>query len=163
MRKGAIYPQYRKDPYVRFWQLIAPGRGDCWEFFGVRKKKMGYGQFWLNETGIIVAHRAAWILSRGPIPKGMCVLHRCDNPPCVNPDHLFLGTKRDNNLDCFSKGRFSKGSNHPTSKLTEQDVLKIRALHKPRKVGMIQISRKLNLPQSAIRGVISGKSWKHLL
>jgi len=66
--------------------------------------KFGYGRFFANGKEIL-AHRMMWIFVYGDIPKGMCVCHTCDNPRCVNPAHLFLGTKRDNNIDMFAKGR----------------------------------------------------------
>ena len=74
----------------------------CIEYPGARMK--GYGWRWFRGKATF-AHRAAWIAAFGPIPEGMCVLHRCDNPPCINLDHLFLGTKRDNYDDMVAKGR----------------------------------------------------------
>ena len=81
----------------------------CWEWRKSDRARFGYGRLRMFEDGRQVgrpmAHRVSWELFRGPIPDGMYVLHRCDNPPCVNPDHLFLGTKGDNNRDTFRKGR----------------------------------------------------------
>jgi hypothetical protein len=77
--------------------------GNCWEWTGTRNQK-GYGQ--IASGGCKgMAHRIAWTLANGPIPDGLCVLHRCDNPPCINPAHLWLGTVADNNLDKKIKGR----------------------------------------------------------
>lgn len=86
----------------RFHENYVITQGGCWEWTGARNRD-GYGA-----TGILgatSAHRASWILHFGPIPAGMNVLHKCDNPPCVNPDHLFLGTHSDNMKDCWQKGR----------------------------------------------------------
>lgn len=79
--------------------------GHCWEFQGSRSQKMGHGRIALDDGRIRGAHRAAYELAVGPVPDGMCVLHACDNPPCVNPAHLWLGTMADNNHDRSAKGR----------------------------------------------------------
>lgn len=91
----------------RFWSKVATkGPDDCWEW-GAGIGANGYGKFRLSdprrEAG---AHRMAWALAKGAeVPEGLCVLHKCDNPPCCNPAHLFLGTKGDNNRDRAEKGR----------------------------------------------------------
>jgi hypothetical protein len=86
----------------RFWEKVLKTDG-CWVWIAARNP-LGYGLASV-ESRTIKAYRVSWELSNGPIPKGLCVLHRCDNPPCVNPDHLFLGTIRDNNIDRQRKGR----------------------------------------------------------
>ncbi len=85
----------------------------------------GYGRVFIGGRGSRLTHRVSWELSRGPIPAGLCVLHHCDNPPCVNPDHLFLGTHTDNARDRSNKGRSMRGSSHVDAKLSESDVVKI--------------------------------------
>src|ERR1043166_7633701 len=87
----------------RVWPRIVIDGNGCWIWQGA-KTTLGYGQVCINYK-LIYAHRLVWELTVGPIPKGMNVLHRCDNPPCVNPLHLFLGTQMDNVLDCRKKGR----------------------------------------------------------
>lgn len=90
-----------------FWSHVKKlGADGCWEWIGARTA-YGYGQAWVARPmrTSVMAHRAAWAMERGPIPPGLLVLHSCDNPPCVNPAHLFLGTQSDNMLDSVSKGR----------------------------------------------------------
>jgi len=89
---------------ARFWAKVRLGSpGECWEWTASRNAT-GYGQFCFGGTKRR-AHRVAYALTHGEIPAGMCALHRCDNPPCVNPAHLFLGTQEDNNADRDEKGR----------------------------------------------------------
>ena len=94
-------------------QVQAEPNSGCWLWAG-RLNEHGYGTTTVtHRTGVYrswYAHRVAWLLHRGPIPKGLCVLHRCDNRACVNPDHLWLGTRRDNQRDMVKKGRSMEGS-----------------------------------------------------
>jgi hypothetical protein len=88
----------------RFWLRVQKGRS-CWEWTGVRNPQ-GYGVMRVGESNM-QAHRVAWEVANGPIPVGLNALHRCDNPGCVRPDHLWLGTLADNNADMRAKGRHS--------------------------------------------------------
>jgi hypothetical protein len=94
----------------------------CIEWSG-RRDKNGYGITSKDKR----AHREAWIEANGPIPAGMHVLHHCDNPPCINPEHLFLGTQADNNADMHAKGRYRNGR----TKLMADDIAAIRASTEP--------------------------------
>lgn len=89
----------------RFWTKVLPVDSGCWEWQGHRLPK-GYGHFRGLTAKNVKAHRFAYELLVGPIPDGLRVLHRCDNPPCVNPVHLFLGTDKDNSDDKIAKGRY---------------------------------------------------------
>jgi len=109
-----------------------------------------------------LAHRIAWELkNNGPVPDGQCVLHHCDNPPCVNPNHLFLGTNAANMLDMVEKDRQARGEQHGESKLTEVDVRQIRRWYD---AGMTktEIAKKFGVSRSTIYRALSGVNWKHV-
>lgn len=128
--------------------------------------KAGYGQL-TRDGKKIYAHRDAWEKANGPIPKGMHVLHRCDNPPCVNPEHLFLGTHTDNMHDMIAKGRNSfiakapRGAEHPASKLTDTAVIWMRYL---RSLGFThqRISEIVGGSRRNVASVCAGLTWTHL-
>lgn len=92
----------------RFWGMVEKS-DECWLWTGYREKKFGYGRCSHRSFPEYMAHRCAWYLVNGPIPKGLHVLHRCDVPNCVRPDHLFLGTHTDNMRDCNEKDRRVRG------------------------------------------------------
>jgi hypothetical protein len=132
-----------------------PGSG-CW-VWTANALPSGYGLIRVSrEDGIRVAHRVSWLLHRGPIPPGMRVCHRCDNPPCVNPDHLFLGTPKDNTRDMLMKGRHAYGRRLPQSKLTPEAVAEIRASPE----SSSSICRRYGVTDSTIRYVRRGDTWK---
>ena len=157
----------RKRPLgERFWAFASKGRkNDCWQWNGSVNNN-GYGR--LNRNGrIVYAHRLSYELAYGCVPDGVDVLHRCDNPPCVNPTHLFLGTQADNNLDCREKGRHScgirpRGERHSRAKLTERDVKKIHRLHGEGKVSHKLLGEMFGVSRSAISLVLSRKNWSHV-
>ena len=110
------------------------------------------------------AHRIAYELHKGEIPDNMCVCHSCDNPACINPSHLFLGTQRENVADCISKGRSNtpKGENHHKAKLTESDVHQIKHLLAEANLTLKQIANTFGVKLETISNIKTGKSWKHI-
>ena|ERR1019366_4582631 len=129
----------------------------CW-IWGGYLNSYGYGRLGRNrsERG---AHRLAYRVYRGPIPEGMLVLHRCDMPCCVNPNHLFLGTDADNNNDCIAKGRavHPAGEKQGLAKLTWKDVRAIRAV---RGIFTIRsLAHKYHVERSTVRNVLRGVTW----
>ena len=147
----------------RFWDKVQ--KGDCcWVWIGWRDRN-GYGKI-RDRTGgkfrDLFAHRVSWEVLYGPIPDGLCVLHRCDNPCCVNPKHLFLGTSADNVHDMISKGRFvvppRQGSRNGRARLTENQIVQIRDLIEqgvPRK----QIAEMFGVSVSAINHIARRRRW----
>lgn len=114
----------KQDVSERFWSKVdVQGPDDCWEWQAHRDRK-GYGKFQMSNSR--PAHRVAWELANGAIQNDLFVCHRCDNPSCCNPAHLFLGTNDDNLKDAVRKGRTSRGVNRPNSKLTPEIVIEAR-------------------------------------
>ncbi len=129
----------------------------CWEWQGCRTTK-GYG--WIRRSGtprkMLRTHRAMWEIVFSSIPKGLCVLHRCDNPPCVKPAHLFLGTSKDNMVDKVVKGRSLKGENHVNSKLTWDQVRSIRADAR----SCLEVGSEYEISSSQVSNIKRNKQWK---
>lgn len=133
----------------------------CWEWCGYREKA-GYGRvMWQRKSER--AHRLSWMAFCGPLPKGAHVLHKCDNPPCINPDHLSLGTHADNMHDMAKKGRRKgvggvPGEKHYSAKLTVDMVLKIRAATG----SMSEIGKKFGVCPKQVWAIRARKVWKHV-
>lgn len=145
-----------------FWAGVKKTDG-CWLWTGYINPK-GYGEFTRRHIRV---HRFSWELANGPIPEGLNVLHHCDNPPCVRPDHLFLGTQNDNVQDMVTKGRNRPGrllgeaaTNH---KLTNGDVINIRVLLKSGAKSVISLAKEFGVNRCTIYSIKNGRTWKHLL
>jgi len=144
---------------AHFWSRTKK-QGRCIVWTGSRWK--GYGSTGFR-GGVTKTHRVAWILTRGRIPKGKHVLHRCDNPPCVKPSHLFLGTQADNNHDREAKGRgvYSSGEACSWAKLDWKKVCRIRKLYGTKPVyTMRYFAKQYKVDLKAILQVIQRKSWR---
>lgn len=138
------------------------GPNGCWLFTGARlpKKIGGYG--WAHWQGKRMgAHRIAYMLFKGEITEGLEVCHTCDNGPCCNPDHLFLGTHADNMGDCRAKGRYTHGEANKKSKLKEPQVREIIAL-KGSGIHHDELGRRYGVGGSAIWNIWIGHTWAHI-
>lgn len=134
---------------------------ECWEWTA-GKIKDGYGHV-RYQRDMWLTHRLAWKLTKGSIPEGKRILHKCDNPPCINPDHLFIGTDKDNRDDMISKGRqrFPNGTEIGIAKLTDEKVREIRSLHAVG-ISYSEIGRRYGVSHVAVRLAIIGRTWKHV-
>jgi hypothetical protein len=153
----------RADPVASFWSRVNRANGDkaCWIWTGA-KDWDGYGLYALEGRRSERATRIAWRLIKGErVPKHLQCLHTCDNPGCVNPAHIFLGTTADNMRDRDQKGRQSRGSFHPKALLTEAQVIDILNLSE---AGLSQhaIARRFGVSRAAISGILLGRNWKHV-
>lgn len=173
-------PLGHPDFMVRFWSKVDkisgpmhPTLGRCWVWTGGRFR-FGYGKV-CSAKKKLLAHRLAWKDFAGAIPDGLCVLHNCDNPPCVNPAHLFLGTQADNNADRDAKGRqvalrgdrhhlrvnpeqIIRGESHGRSKLTDAKVRAIRLA-----IGShVMVGREFGVSESTIALIRKGRIWSHV-
>lgn len=157
---------------IRFWSnvSISTDTNNCWEW-KISKRRFGYGRFKLNKH-TCVSSRVSFTICNGNIPEGMLVCHKCDNPSCCNPTHLFLGTVKDNTQDMLSKKRNNSkvphinsiGQLNHQSKLTEEQVLEIRRLYiLPNHLSQRQLGKIYNVSKNAIKLIIDRKKWKHLL
>ena len=160
------HPQNQPVPVKdRFWEKVdKKGPDDCWEWIGARSSK-GYGTLGGPNGTTLSSHRVAYELTFGPIPLGKQILHECDNPPCCNPSHLFLGTNRENRLDCVRKGRanscndHTKGSHHGF--LSAEQIPELRALHASG-VSLVEIGKRFGVHSTTIWGALHGKTFRHV-
>ncbi len=132
----------------------------CWNWQKY-KDSDGYGTFYMDKK-FISAHRASYILYKGPILKDLLVLHSCDNRACVNPDHLWLGTAKDNSDDMVSKNRQTKGSNCHDSKLTEKQVLEIREKYTGKRGDLTNLGKEYGIGKGRVFKIIKRLTWKHI-
>jgi hypothetical protein len=148
---------------ARFWAKVQKTEG-CWNWTAGKNRK-GYGMIQTSVRIPVLAHRASYLIATGIDPDEKCVCHTCDNPACVRPDHLFLGTKAENNADMLAKGRASGGSFPGTAsylaKLTDDDVRIIRERYRHWGAGR-QAAKEFGVSPSAISCIIRGKTWTHL-
>lgn len=162
LRSQALSPTFAQ----RFWSKVDKSGGPdaCWPFKGFRNSG-GYGiVFTKSYAGPIAASRASWILSEGPIPEGVSVLHDCpggDNPACCNPKHLYLGDHSDNGFDAFEKGQHIslKGDDHPHAKLTSEQVREIRRRYASGDHGLTAMAKEFGVSKHQIFMIVSRRKW----
>jgi hypothetical protein len=169
---------FKPTDVARFWSKIdqAGGPSACWPWRGFRGRE-GYGQFQSRHNGRerkFIAHRVALALRRGSVKES--VLHRCDNPPCCNPAHLWEGSQLENRRDCARKGRAaagdrngarlhpetrSRGEKNNMAKVTKEIVRQMRIEHE-RGVSGVEISRRFGLATSSVNAIVRRLTWKHV-
>lgn len=182
-------------PESRFWKKVHKTDG-CWLWTGARSR-MGYGAWTPSASGPqpwpkVHAHRFSYELAYGPIPEGTCVLHACDTPACVRPDHLWLGSRVDNNLDKLQKGRQARGERHGSrthpeavprgerngarkhperlkrgeqradSRLTDSQVMEIRRLYSAGGISQHALAKMIGVAQTTISRVVNRQLWTHI-
>lgn len=153
----------RYDIAARFHSFvqIPSDPSQCWIWQG--RLRVGYGSIQVANKERF-AHRLSWELKNGPIPEGMDILHSCDNPPCVNPDHLRPGTHLDNMREMYAKGRrkAASGERNGNAKLTKAIVHAMRAEYRFRKITLKMLSVKYGISWGTAQRIIAGEIWKDL-
>lgn len=153
---------YTSKDKKRFWSKveISIKNNQCWEWQAGHNSD-GYGRFWCNNK-TRQAHCIAWELFNHKSSNGLCVLHSCDNPNCVNPEHLSLGTNLDNSRDMVEKGRQSKGEKNGNCKLTGKEVSEIRKRYANEFVTLAALGREYNVSYVQIAYIVKHKGWKEI-
>lgn len=147
--------------FSRFWSKVdkSSGENSCWNW--TAGKVDGYGRIYAGGR-LWLAHRLSYFFAHSKCPDSLCVLHSCDNPACVNPKHLSLGTKKDNAVDRDIKGRAAdhSGENHGRHKVSQDDVAAIRHLHATEGLTYREIGRRFNISRQAVGHIIRGETWR---
>ena len=147
----------------RFFKHVGKKRDDGCIFWSGPKSSGGYGTIGFDGRPDLTASRVSYELFVGQIPKGLFVLHHCDNPPCVNPVHLFLGSISDNSIDCVKKGRHVHGSRSHFAKLTNDKVREMRERYAMGGASIEQLAREYGISGCNAGKIIRRLAWKHVL
>ena len=160
--RGAGRSPFCSTPCRLWGRVVRRSPDECWPWSG-RKHSFGYGMISVNQH-LMTSSRLAWILTNGTIATEMQVCHRCDNPPCCNPAHLFLGTRPENNRDCAQKGRTAHGEGHGIAKLTDDAVRTIRAELLPgdKRCGYNALARRFGVCFATIKQAARNETWRHV-
>ena len=151
---------YTKSTIIRFWLNIRK-TDNCWEW-KLGKDKDGYGIIAINGKKTVRIHRLSYEINIGEIPEKMCVLHRCDNPSCANPNHLFLGKAKENAIDMVAKGRSLVGEKNHKSKLKNGDIFQIREMYDKKNISETELAKMFNVTQGMIGFIVRRESWTHI-
>ncbi len=160
---GILASRTKISPEDRFWDKVDKSCvNGCWVWSAYcRKNRRGYGVFGFKAGLIKEAHRFSYELAFGPFDESLFVLHKCDNPPCVNPAHLFLGTRADNTADMLAKGRQARGERQGGAKLTSEQVIDLCKRFDAGE-SALSLSRELGVNESRVYAITSGRSWAWL-
>lgn len=145
----------------RFWPKVKK-TPTCWIWTG-SKNRLGYGDIRIQNTTLrkrYKAHRLSYILNKGEIPGGLFVCHSCDNPSCVNPNHLWLGTMQDNMADMVKKGRQNKGERNGHAKLSNKQAREIRQLYKTGDFTQLQLAKRYGISDGQVCDLVNNKTYK---
>jgi hypothetical protein len=164
LRKGQVLSErsaYDQSPAEKFAGKYVVAGGGCWNWKSLRKD--GRANTFRLVDKIMSAYRASYILHKGPIPDGALVCHTCDNPACVNPDHLWLGSYADNTNDMLAKGRGNTANGlTKLTKLGPEQVREIRALLATGKVSQRSVARSYGVSHGTVQDLANGKTWRHV-
>lgn len=155
--------KYTTEEYISaFWSKVKIGNPDeCWEWQGGKTASGGYGKYGSHKQNIL-AHRFSWELTNGKIPDSLFVLHKCDNPGCVNPNHLFVGTQQDNVTDRELKmrGNQPKGEKHGMARLSFSQVNEIRQRYASGTISQSELGKEYGVTQPMIGKIVRRENWK---
>lgn len=144
---------------TEFWSYVNKA-DSCWEWTGSRSDRTGYGRFFIKPGKAVGAHRIAYFLTFGTFDTKLFVCHICDNRPCVRPDHLFLGTSKDNVQDCISKNRFVSNIDR-FAKLSLVQVRNICKLFNTNEFTYVELAEMFDITKESVKNIVTCRTWKH--